>query len=762
MRNVLRVMVIAAAWAGGCAVDEGSTGSIEEPLQQGLPAIVSTTINAPIVSGRYQLITGKAYTVTVTVDAGTITYLTRLEPNAMSSTIALAPAYRDDTVIAYRGHTVYAYTITPSAAGNYQVAFELRDRGSWNVFDRDAGVGVTVSSTWVPPRIASTTINAPILNGRYQLYVGVQYGVQITVASSNVTYNVRMEPNGISSTMHLWPPNESSQIAQFSANQVFNFTITPDTVGWYPVAFQLRDPNTGNIFNVDGGVPATVLPSDKPRITSTTITGVTPNSAGEYVLSVGQRYDVVVHVLAGTVARCATVEVADPTAQPASANIHNKRATGYPKIDATDPYTRAMDFHFGLTPTDWGSYQLGFQMRGGDGVCTGAGTAYNTDPGVAIVAGTSLSAPGTGGIFGTIRTPQGAAVGSATVWLDGGTPTSTAANGTYWFANVPSGVHKITVSKTNYSPTIAVNVPASSSSIQVDLELEELFPALLNASMYYTRYYDYSRGRTLFHVVQLTKLHDHVELMESHNPGGYETAYGIATRVGALVATNGGFFDTPKYDEGHYAPWGYLYIRQPVALAFEIDSTGAYPTFGIVGNSSNQGFFFEDKPAAFLSGGDNPPVGWGWTLINQFAIWDDNRDHISDVDYALQMSPTLVNGTSVYGETAGSMEDTLPLAFWARTAIGTTAYGELLMVVADGQGFGGCQGADLAELASMMKTLGADHALNLDGGGSTQMAVYSSSLGAPKLMTTPTAEYAPFQGTDQHPVENFVMAWRAN
>jgi hypothetical protein len=58
-----------------------------------------------------------------------------------------------------------------------------------------------------------------------------------------------------------------------------------------------------------------------------------------------------------------------------------------------------------------------------------------------------------------------------------------------------------------------------------------------------------------------------------------------------------------------------------------------------------------------------------------------------------------------------------------RTSVGLTADGHVLMVVVDGRQPGYSIGVTLAEMGQLMLQLGATDAVNLDGGGSTVMAV---------------------------------------
>jgi len=69
-----------------------------------------------------------------------------------------------------------------------------------------------------------------------------------------------------------------------------------------------------------------------------------------------------------------------------------------------------------------------------------------------------------------------------------------------------------------------------------------------------------------------------------------------------------------------------------------------------------------------------------------------------------------------------------------RTAIGHTADGKIIILVADGRDAGGSQGLSLDELARLMKGIGCTDALNLDGGGSTVMCATPSG----KILNVPS------------------------
>lgn len=66
-----------------------------------------------------------------------------------------------------------------------------------------------------------------------------------------------------------------------------------------------------------------------------------------------------------------------------------------------------------------------------------------------------------------------------------------------------------------------------------------------------------------------------------------------------------------------------------------------------------------------------------------------------------------------------------------RTAVGVTAAGELLLVTVDGRDAKSSIGLTLPDLANLMQELGAQEALNLDGGGSTTAFLEGKTLNRP-------------------------------
>ena len=95
----------------------------------------------------------------------------------------------------------------------------------------------------------------------------------------------------------------------------------------------------------------------------------------------------------------------------------------------------------------------------------------------------------------------------------------------------------------------------------------------------------------------------------------------------------------------------------------------------------------------------------------------------------------LTNGAVVAPATCGSFCDPNP-----RTAAGlTSGNSKLILMTVDGRDEGVSDGATLVDLAGFMAKYGATNAINLDGGGSTQMAANYYNDGAnAKLVNVPS------------------------
>ncbi len=94
----------------------------------------------------------------------------------------------------------------------------------------------------------------------------------------------------------------------------------------------------------------------------------------------------------------------------------------------------------------------------------------------------------------------------------------------------------------------------------------------------------------------------------------------------------------------------------------------------------------------------------------------------------------LKNGVvSVAGEQEGFPKDSFVDRLHPRTAVGRTAEGDLWFVVVDGR-HDWSKGASLDDTAKIMLRLGCTDAINLDGGGSSQMNIFGMTMNKPSDM----------------------------
>ena len=116
---------------------------------------------------------------------------------------------------------------------------------------------------------------------------------------------------------------------------------------------------------------------------------------------------------------------------------------------------------------------------------------------------------------------------------------------------------------------------------------------------------------------------------------------------------------------------------------------------------------------------------WKLTLQTSEAVdW-------GEAQYAIGGGPWLVrDGRKSVDWQAQGFSSAHALGRHPRTAIGHTSGGDMLLVVVEGR-LATSSGMSLDELADLMLSLGAYNALNLDGGGSTQMLVRQMFVSAP-------------------------------
>ncbi len=114
-------------------------------------------------------------------------------------------------------------------------------------------------------------------------------------------------------------------------------------------------------------------------------------------------------------------------------------------------------------------------------------------------------------------------------------------------------------------------------------------------------------------------------------------------------------------------------------------------------------------PQRSLGWSENSEARWAW--VDEGLPW-------RGVDYAVAGFPSLVREGEALVDPP--LSNSFATARHPRSAIGVTADGTTLLVTVDGRTTMGA-GATLTELAALLVELGAEDAINLDGGGSTTM-----------------------------------------
>lgn len=122
-------------------------------------------------------------------------------------------------------------------------------------------------------------------------------------------------------------------------------------------------------------------------------------------------------------------------------------------------------------------------------------------------------------------------------------------------------------------------------------------------------------------------------------------------------------------------------------------------------------------------------------------------DYFEGVQHVLGGGPRLLEAgiTRVTSE-AERFQPDIAKGRAPRTAVGVTATGDLVIAAVDGRSAVESVGLTLSELADLMRELGAQDALNLDGGGSTAFVLEG------KLMNKPS------DGSER-PVSNALLIW---
>ena len=221
-----------------------------------------------------------------------------------------------------------------------------------------------------------------------------------------------------------------------------------------------------------------------------------------------------------------------------------------------------------------------------------------------------------------------------------------------------------------------------------------------------------------------------VEVLVSDDPEDRrETVSSFAADSGACVVINGGYFtmeQTPAQHVGLLVVDGT--IEAPATSSVVRDDV-RYPTARAALGLTSEGF-----DVAWVTSGEVSLEAWSTPPPNRRgAPAEPDRAAAAPwgIEDALGAGPALVSNGEINVTTDEEVFFGTAIPYThPRTAAGVTANGRLLLMLVDGRQRES-RGVSLEELAAMMVGVGAEEALNLDGGGSSSLVVNGKLLNNP-------------------------------
>lgn len=219
------------------------------------------------------------------------------------------------------------------------------------------------------------------------------------------------------------------------------------------------------------------------------------------------------------------------------------------------------------------------------------------------------------------------------------------------------------------------------------------------------------------------------------HPTGKEGITKFNQTVGAIASINGGFFDI----NGNTSYSAVIYPEELKAQNIEkVNRTAGiyYPTRSLFSLSYNRDpsinwiYHFSNEVSGIYSY-TNPTSNTESTPAPKPEMNDGNQ--MDNIMTGIGGGPSLVKNSisnvtydeEVFGSGVG-LSNSDP-----RTAVGYTEDNHIIMLVADGRS-ALSQGVSLTELSQIMIDLDCVEAMNLDGGGSSQMAIGSTLINKPE------------------------------
>ncbi|NNF05015.1 MAG: phosphodiester glycosidase family protein [Rhodothermales bacterium] len=227
-----------------------------------------------------------------------------------------------------------------------------------------------------------------------------------------------------------------------------------------------------------------------------------------------------------------------------------------------------------------------------------------------------------------------------------------------------------------------------------------------------------------------------VDVVAADDEDGRMTVTEFARATGACAAVNGGYFRMDAEPSTH------------VGLLVSGGRIVSHSTTGVYRNDLR---YTVTRATLGFDKADSAAIGWTASRNDTVFVWNAplpnrSREPVTSLDLASarlwSVEDAVSGGPAIVrdGRTHIAVEeevffDTAIPDIHPRTAAGITANGDLILMVVDGRQ-GTSRGVDLENLAGLMLEAGAQHAINLDGGGSSALVLDGQLINTPSGGTT--------------------------